>query len=648
LLNETRLQQDFESGESMKNKAIIIACLASLACSVCMGKTPVDSESPQVGANRSAYLDDLIQPHRYSAGKNSFILQHLARNEKQTLLSLDGSGSVRHIWTTWPVEDFEHMAGQVLLRVYVDGESQPAIEGSLRELFQAAEKSGAEVAPMPVFFYNRSLNLYLPIYFEKGIRIEAEPTVNLGELFVQIDYRQTLKPESSARLVSQKTPDGVRLEYAGSAPQPVQKAEATRLATKEITVQTGDKGIIIPGPAILRRLTFQGEDLDDLELLIYWDDESDPAVQAPLRYFFGGFTNAAVESEPGRLTAWFPMPFRKQARLVLRGAADRQAAVSYDVEEAAKLPDDVLYFNACFREKLATVGYRPYLALQTEGMGHFVGVNLFDTGHNHGGGDTASIDPCTDSPRIVHGINGEDYFAFAWHDTGRMNLLTGAPIHDRRYRLHLENPYPFHDSLRFTFGVFAGNHPKSVAFWYQAPGQPQPSDWNAVKAPWNVLGPLAAGAVLPEQVDERAYETEVPSHLPIRFAVRWQQAEMDRGFLDLTDHFRHFTMTRDGSGFLVGKSVMRLVTYIYSDVKQELAVRWGHDDPMTVSVNGKTVVELPGSEGFHSSPGVLPLEAGWNELTVTMENENNVDWRWNGLSFAIKKPAAVRFALKPK
>ena len=128
---------------------------------------------------------------------------------------------------------------------------------------------------------------------------------------------------------------------------------------------------MIPGPAILRRLSFEGEGLDHLELLMYWDGDTAPAVQAPLRYFFGGFTNAAVESRPGRLTTWFPMPFAKQARLVLRGPADRQVKVSYAAEEAAKLPADVLYFHAKFAENPATVGYLPYLALQTEGTGPF-------------------------------------------------------------------------------------------------------------------------------------------------------------------------------------------------------------------------------------------------------------------------------------
>jgi len=43
----------------------------------------------------------------------------------------------------------------------------------------------------------------------------------------------------------------------------------------------------------------------------------------------------------------------------------------------------------------------------------------------------------------------------------------------------LENPYPFHASLRFDFGIFAGVNPKCVAFWYQLPRPQRRAPWAA-------------------------------------------------------------------------------------------------------------------------------------------------------------------------
>lgn len=596
-------------------------------------------------------LEQLIRPLPYRPGKNSFVVR-LARGEKKTLLDLAGSGSVRHIWSTWSVEPGPRAngaTGDVLLRVYLNGEAEPAIEGPLEDLFRAAEVHPAQGVPMPAFMHQRSFNLYLPLYFQRGIRIEAEAGVTMPEFYVQIDYRQTSGPERSGRLVSRKTPAGLRLEYVGveSEPPARQSSEKQDVAGRQTVRAEGD-GMVISGPAVLKRVAFEGQDLDALQLAIFWDSEATPSVQAPLRYFFGGFTNAALESRPDQLTTRFPMPFRKQARLVLRGPAGGQADVSYCLEKWPQLPDDVLYFHARYGEDKSTTGYLPYVALQTAGSGHFVGINLFDTGHNHGGGDTALIDPGTESPRVLHGVCGEDYFGFAWHDTGRMTPLVGAPEHNRRYRLHLENPYTFRESLRFTFGTFAGTYPKSVAFWYQDPRPAELAVWQAVDVPWMALGPLGLTATLPERIDDRDYQSEVPIGANFRFAARWQREEMTHGFLDLTHHFRHYVLTHSGTGWLAGRSVMRLVTYVHSQAKQELQVRFGHDDAMAVALNSRPLARLPAVPGLRAAPAMLPLEAGWNELTVTLENDDNVDFRWNGLSLAVKTPAGIRFAARPQ
>jgi hypothetical protein len=598
--------------------------------------------------DRSAYLDGLVLPHRYSPGKNSFVVQHIPHGQKATLLELTGSGSVRHIWSTWRVEPGQDAtkARQVLFRVYLDGELQPAIQGSVDEVFWAAEAVHTKGVPLPVFNFNRSFNLYLPLYFRSAIRIEAEPTVDMAELYFQIDYRQTERPESPARLVSHNTPDGVRLKFVDGEPEAPSHRQGESVANRETSVQTGDEGVTIPGPGIIRKMTLQGEGLDDLELLIYWDGEASPSVRSPLRYFFGGFKNAGVESEPGRLTAWFPMPFLGQARVVLRGAEARKVSLSYALEKPATFSHDLLYFHARFREEASTVGYSPYVALQTEGAGHFVGVNLFDTGHDHGGGDTALIDAGSESPRVLHGVCGEDYFGLAWFDTGPMTPLAGAPVQERRYRLHLENPYSFKESLRFTFGTFAGRHPKSVAFWYQAPGAIKNGEWKAADVPWNVLGPLAEKTAMPDRVDDAAYKTEVPFYQPFGYEARWQPTRMDHGFLDLTHHFRRYIMTREGTGYVVGRGTIRLITYVHSDETQSLETLFGHDEAMTISLNGKPMGSYETIAGFRASRCVLPLQAGWNKLMVTTENDENNNWRWWGMSMAVKDGAQIRFAAK--
>jgi hypothetical protein len=137
------------------------------------------SEASDLTAARHYYLDDLIKPHFYAPGKNSFLFQKLHRGDRRTLLDVRGSGSVRHIWSTWsiPGDDSDIPAPRrVLVRVFVNGEAQPSLAGPLDELCKTAEATGTRFTPLPAFNYKGAFNFYLPVFFEHGIRIEMEAT----------------------------------------------------------------------------------------------------------------------------------------------------------------------------------------------------------------------------------------------------------------------------------------------------------------------------------------------------------------------------------------------------------------------------------------------------------------------------------------
>jgi len=571
---------------------------------------------------RDSCLRDLPRPHRYAPAKNSFLLQHLRPGDRRTLLNIDGAGSVRHIWSTWSIAgDASDTAppGAAYLQVFVDGEKTPSIAGAIDQLCRAAEATGEKYVPFPAFIYKGAWNTYLPIFFSRGIRIELEARRDMDEFYTQIDYRLTPVAETAARLVS----DHGALKYTaafGPADAPPARTSAATL--------TGRGPFVIRGPGTLRRLTIRGDNLDQRTLRIWWDGDAQPAVDAPIRYFFADFNNAAIETRPGERTCFFPMPFRGEARIDIDGPA----SVEYELDKTPPAADEA-YFHAAFRDSDRTLGYAQYLALAVRGEGLFVGMNLFDSGHNHGGGDAALIDADSDSPRMLHGICGEDYFSFAWHHTGTMTPLTGAPVHERRYRLHLENPYPFHQSFQFLFGMFAGLHPKSVAFWYQAPAAGEGGEWLAPEIPWQALGPLGAGG-------------GVSIKEPVTLREQWQDAPMRFGFLDVTYLFRHYIYTDSGTGFVPGASHTNLRTFVDSPTARNVPAILGHDDAVVLTMNGKTVATLPAREGFHGSRTELPLRAGWNSLEVTLANEENVDWRWCGLSLAFEKTAArgVRFS----
>lgn len=610
-----------------------------------------------VDAVRAYYLDPLILPSNYAPGKNSFLLQNLHRGDRRTVLELEGAGSVRHIWSTWsvPGDDSDVPApGWIVLRAYVDGESSPSIEGPLDELCRAAEATGDRYVPMPAFNYKGAFNFYLPIYFAHRIRIEIEAEGEIQEFYTQIDYRSENAPESRARLFSKGDADGLKLRYRDRIPNWATNQRAPRgLIQQSRAMELGSRAaeLTIAGPGILRELRFRGKSLDDLELQIFWDSEVSPSVQAPLRYLFADFHNAALNSSTGQSVCYFRMPFRKRARLLLRSISGAQSRVEITyVLESRALSPNTLYFHALYGEKEKTVGYEQYRILGVQGEGLFVGMNLFDSGHNHGGGDAALIDAGTASPRVLHGVCGEDYFGFAWHHFGTMTPLIGAPVHERRYRLHLENPYPFHESIQVLFGVFAGQHPKSVAFWYQLPKADPESEWRTFDVPWKTLGPLGIDTSVPDTVSDASYETVVPINAPTKLTATWQGSEMRSGFLDATYQFRHYVLIDHGTGFIAGASKTQLLTYVYSPSQRELRLLAGHDDPVLVRLNDETNVELPAHAGFKADPLILELHRGWNKLALSLYNDENVNWRWCGVSLAFDREQSqgLRFASRPE
>ena len=62
-----------------------------------------------------------------------------------------------------------------------------------------------------------------------------------------------------------------------------------------------------------------------------------------------------------------------------------------------------------------------------------MGMTVYDTHHDHGGGDFAIIDANTPYPSFLHGINGEDYFSFAFFGKGENSISSARtlPIRDK-------------------------------------------------------------------------------------------------------------------------------------------------------------------------------------------------------------------------
>jgi len=241
-----------------------------------------------------------------------------------------------------------------------------------------------------------------------------------------------------------------------------------------------------------------------LTLRMYWDDEEHPSVECPVGDFFGighgvdkPFTSLPIRvSSDGRgRNCYWPMPFRKKARLTVTNESDKRCDAFYyyiDWQKHPSIPDDSAYFHAMYRQEFPCVMGQNYLIADLEGRGHYVGtiqsVYMVSPGWYGEGDDFFFIDG--EKEPSLRGTGTEDYFCDGWGFREQAGPFYGTPLWEgfetgdrgTAYRFHIPDPVVFRKSLRveiehkgsqvFPDGKFDGfierdDLMSSVALWYQ-------------------------------------------------------------------------------------------------------------------------------------------------------------------------------------
>ena len=298
-------------------------------------------------------------------------------------------------------------------------------------------------------------------------------------------------------------------------------------------IASGETRVIgaVEGPGIIKHIwmAFPSNEpyhLKKYVLRMYWDGDPLPAVETPLGDFFGLGLGEYVVYESGPLSVgsqkalncFFPMPFRRSARITLTNEGEEPLRAFYfniDWEKHEKLPDNLAYFYAEYRQAVPNRGWtaewnlnrdakvtdKPnlkgednYVFFEAEGRGHYVGAVLSvlqNQGDWWGEGDEMMFIDDRTAPKI-NGTGSEDYFLGAWCYGGcglspfgdsrptfafqrYGNPINGGDMRGSRwmvYRFHLDSPVPFEKYFKMTIEHGHANHRSdnyySVAYWYQA------------------------------------------------------------------------------------------------------------------------------------------------------------------------------------
>jgi hypothetical protein len=418
------------------------------------------------------------------------------------LLDLQGPGTVHRVWVTGFNRDTAR------IKIYFDGETMPRVETLMCHFFDGTHPPF--LAPL---VGNDSVSsggyyCYVPMDFKRSIKITVNATVtpfyyNIGYHLYAPDAPVTTwtpsQDTSAARAMWNKRGQDPKSDSGNTTASGM--VNLTQGATQTLFDVSGPRSISsirlrVPGVGATPTSVTE-EILNNTWIRIYWDDEPNPSVSAPIGLFFaiGQFgvsitrSLAAGIDSSDNLYIYFPMPFEKRARVELfsqRGVPTNGIAYEIKHKPFASPFTNVGYFKTQFIAQTRTGGDgTDAIFFDADGAGHLVGVVASLKGEANRlylEGDERIYVDGSPTPAI-HGTGTEDFFNGGWYFLGGIFTL---PVHgftahirdssfDRTtaYRLFLQDAIPFTKHL--TAGIEHGpvndvsEAAWTLAYYYRKP-----------------------------------------------------------------------------------------------------------------------------------------------------------------------------------
>lgn len=243
---------------------------------------------------------------------------------------------------------------------------------------------------------------------------------------------------------------------------------------------------------------------------IYWDDEKEPSVEAPVGAFFGmGFNDysplnsLAVTVNPGSaFNCYWKMPFRKKCKITMENINDTESMrLYYQVDYTlTQVDEEEAYFHAQYRRSNPTKSSLHTIIDGIKGKGHYVGTYMGIGVNNNGWWGEGEIKFFMDGDRdyaTIVGTGTEDYFCGSYnfenkktrqyeeystayaglHQVIRPDGVYQAQQRFGMYRWHILDPVRFENGLKVTIqdlgwrigGRYLPQQSdiQTVAYWYQ-------------------------------------------------------------------------------------------------------------------------------------------------------------------------------------
>jgi hypothetical protein len=443
-----------------------------------------------------------------------------ADRTEHVLMDEAGPGAVVRFWATWHGPGGGPFSNGTL-RVYLDQEAAPAIEGPIADVLDGDMLCGPPlsqgVSPL-TDEARRGHNLYLPIPYAQHCKITYEtpapvdPGAHSGEaLYYQINFRTysagTEVESFRMAQVAEAADSLARTQRSLLNPWPRPRGAST-VASLAGDLPPGEtREIALTGPGAIRELALrlEAEDLPQAlrstVLEITFNGEA--AVWCPLGAFFGTGPRLSPHktwvtevSDDGLMRTWWVMPFAEECRIVLRNRGTQPVRIATgDVRHSRWQWDDAsMHFHATWRQwtRLETQtnegadhGAFDVNYVTVDGDGVYVGdtLTLFNGSAGWWGEGDEKIYVDGESFPSHFGTGTEDYYGYAWSNPNFFE----APFHAQPYgnganqtdlavnsRYRALDAIPFRQSLRVDMEVWHWHKTRMTfapaTFWYARPG----------------------------------------------------------------------------------------------------------------------------------------------------------------------------------
>lgn len=334
-----------------------------------------------------------------------------------------GAGAIVRTWMPFSAPDKPDT--ETILRIYIDGAQEPAIEGNMMTLF-----NGQGLVPYPLAHQSlRSAVSFLPIPYAKGCKITTSQRASFF-MFSYLEYDKDVEVESfsmeSFEAASEKVAKVCELlSEDREAPESVQITQSCKLASGEQRSFKLPKGTRAVDYLSLKLANYADTTLTR-KVIVKMEFDGKQTVYSPIGAFFGsGYGVNPYQgwyrkvTEEGEMSCRWSMPYKKSATLTIVNETVNDIEFEMAVNTKKwNWGDNTLYFHAAYhhQDEVPTRPFSDWNYVEIEGRGVYVGdaLTIFNPLARWWGEGDEKIWVDDDTYPSMFGTGTEDYYGYSW------------------------------------------------------------------------------------------------------------------------------------------------------------------------------------------------------------------------------------------